>query len=91
MKRIGFDTARLRTINPGAFAALPKNATQDGVLSFYYTYDGELRATDNTVTYAYLKGAYNQKRKRFDYSWQNITDSLGKTYDALLARQARLK
>jgi len=77
-KRIGFDSARLQTINPGAYAKLPKGATLVGALSFYYTFDGDLRATDGTVTYAYTKGDYNAKRKRFAYALTDVTATVGK-------------
>jgi hypothetical protein len=78
-KRIGFDAARLQTLNPGAYSGLPKNATLAGALSFYYTFDGELRATNGTVTYAWTKGDYNVKRKRFAYSWTDATARVGKS------------
>lgn len=78
-KRIGFDASRLQVICPGAYSALPKAASKTGALSFYYTYDGDLRATDGTVTYTYQRGMYSDKRKRFAYSWCDVTTSVGKT------------
>ncbi len=75
-KRIGFDSARLQTINPGAYGHLPKSAL-NGNLIYYYTALGDLRATDNSITYAYLKGEYNVSRKRFNYSWVDVSDKVG--------------
>lgn len=80
-KRIGFNSTRLQTIDPGAYSKLPKSQLyQPGrsPLSFYYTYDGVLRGTDGNVTYAYVKGDYNPNRKRYAYSWEDVTHRVGK-------------
>ena len=77
-KRIGFDAARLQAINPGAYALLPKKASLTGALTFYYTAFGDLRGTDGNFTYSFAKGGYSAKRKRFSYSWVNVSDQVGK-------------
>lgn len=71
-----FSLARLQEIDPGAHSALPKSAKDDQKIGFYYTYDGVLRATNGVVTYAYQRGDYIPKRKRFAYAWNDVTSEI---------------
>lgn len=78
MKRIGFNVESLKDKHPGAHRHLPSSLRKDCPLTFYFTAMGELRGTDGDVTYAYKKGNYLDARKRYAYSWQDVTDNIGK-------------